>query len=832
MPELAAKSYASSERATSSASKCDSPVHADFVAQPLLRMQQVFGNQAVQRLLRAHVIQTRLTVNQPGDEYEREADAAADQVMRMPAPTTLQRQRTAWREEETLCRRCTECDEGEKLHRQELGPGPDSVPPLVDEVLGSPGRPLDREARAFFEPRFDYDFARVRIHTDAQAATSARSANAHAYTVGHHIVFGEGQYSPQTSAGQHLLAHELTHTVQQASATGTIPITRVPAVQAVTKAVSRLARKVADENIQSLSDDELASESQNVQQFLLKARAGDEAYAEQTAYLTQLEAEIRRRTPARQRAEANRQQLVGFVGKGVLESSPFATIPYVNAAELAFFEQFGEGVSDSIDEQPVARKQRILERFANLYFFPGHWGDKLAYAGGLFKGIVLGIWGEIKGILELLWLLPQIPYKLFNWINGLQSRLINVVTSGKASRLMDEIQELSKTAAEEIKEFFQDPGAGLQKLSRIFESFLSQGLTEAYKLGQKSVESAFRWLETSFWQLGEEIGKIIGWTLFQVLLLVGTEGIGNLIQKGLSAASKLIVTALREAGEFLSGLGSFFADAVNLIRKLAKTVLTALEKTLTALARALEKAKAFVEELFGAAKEEEAAAAAAKGGKPPASLVEKEVAATAREALQPSAEAVKQAERAVTDIVMKKYGHLGVRDISDLSKGAYTPGVDRLFIVGEGEGAVLLEVDAKLSIQAAPVRISEVSAFETAAKTGGASRLELLDRALAEGNITDLEYQSLKDSVQSGLVLEEVHGFGSVSGVSSGLSKAQVGYEQGEQFAHISEQLAKQQSRRLSAQIKATLVKSPADRRTTKSLINELWNDFEEVFGK
>ena len=93
--------------------------------------------------------------------------------------------------------------------------GPSSVPPVVHEVLGSPGRPLDPTARAFMESRFGHDFGRVRIHTDARAAQSARAVRASAYTVGQEIVFGAGQYAPKASQGQHLLAHELTHVVQQ-----------------------------------------------------------------------------------------------------------------------------------------------------------------------------------------------------------------------------------------------------------------------------------------------------------------------------------------------------------------------------------------------------------------------------------------------------------------------------------------------------------------------------------------------------------------------------------------------------------------------------------------
>jgi outer membrane protein OmpA-like peptidoglycan-associated protein len=90
------------------------------------------------------------------------------------------------------------------------------VPPVVQEVLHSPGRPLDRDARAFMEPRFGQDFSQVRVHTDAEAADSANAVHAHAYTVGRDIVFGPGQYSTHATS-KHLLAHELTHVVQQAT---------------------------------------------------------------------------------------------------------------------------------------------------------------------------------------------------------------------------------------------------------------------------------------------------------------------------------------------------------------------------------------------------------------------------------------------------------------------------------------------------------------------------------------------------------------------------------------------------------------------------------------
>lgn len=112
------------------------------------------------------------------------------------------------------CEKCRRKRTG-VVQRQAVGPQlPTGVPPIVHEVLRSPGQLLDPSTRAFMEPRFGHDFSRVRVHTDTKAAESARAVNAAAYTVGQDIVFGAGQNAPQSSFGQRLLAHELAHVVQ------------------------------------------------------------------------------------------------------------------------------------------------------------------------------------------------------------------------------------------------------------------------------------------------------------------------------------------------------------------------------------------------------------------------------------------------------------------------------------------------------------------------------------------------------------------------------------------------------------------------------------------
>jgi Domain of unknown function (DUF4157) len=114
---------------------------------------------------------------------------------------------------------CDECEK--KLQRKPVSATQaHEVPPIVHEVLRSPGKSLDQQTRAFMEPRFGHNFSCVRVHADDKAAESARVVNARAYTVGSHIAFGSGEFEPQSSDGRRLLAHELTHTIQQRNSVG------------------------------------------------------------------------------------------------------------------------------------------------------------------------------------------------------------------------------------------------------------------------------------------------------------------------------------------------------------------------------------------------------------------------------------------------------------------------------------------------------------------------------------------------------------------------------------------------------------------------------------
>lgn len=163
-------------------------------------------------------VHRKLAIGAVDDPYEREADRVADQVSRMPDPQ-VQRQAEPAEEEEPV------------IQTSGLTSETSTVPSGVQryiETLASKGQPMSDTVRQNFENRIGYQFGRVRIHSDGEANQSASALRAKAYTVGPHVVFGAGHYDPNSAQGQHLLAHELTHVVQQGAARPNAPGSHLP----------------------------------------------------------------------------------------------------------------------------------------------------------------------------------------------------------------------------------------------------------------------------------------------------------------------------------------------------------------------------------------------------------------------------------------------------------------------------------------------------------------------------------------------------------------------------------------------------------------------------
>jgi hypothetical protein len=175
-----------------------------------------------------------MEISEPGDKYEQEANQVADQVLSgsIPPQQHLDMNADGVLTDDRRERQI----EKPKMLRSSTGDDTSNSPSSVQNVLESPGQPLDTDMLSMMEPRFNRDFRNVHIHTDTPAAESARAAGALAYTIGNDVVFAANRFDPDTSGGQRLIAHELAHVAQHGTADEKMYRQPASANEAATKA--------------------------------------------------------------------------------------------------------------------------------------------------------------------------------------------------------------------------------------------------------------------------------------------------------------------------------------------------------------------------------------------------------------------------------------------------------------------------------------------------------------------------------------------------------------------------------------------------------------------
>ncbi len=308
VPEAKQSNSNSRVRRTKHLQSMDTPVDR------ILFLQRTAGNQAVSKLMRSGALQAKLRIGQPGDVYEQEADRVADAVMRMPEPVMQRQVEPEEEKEETLqskplanqitpliqMQRQEEPEEEEEMLQAK--PDAEDITQLVQrqiepeeeeeelqakatsghlsevnsnleydiQSLKGGGQPLSENDRAFFEPRFGRDFSQVRVHTDANAASTAKAVNARAFTLGQDVVFGAEEYSSGSASGRKLIAHELTHVIQQ-NVSDNIKLKRAMSPLTVSKneVVSRTT-PIGIPKVQRLEIYGIKIKFQNMQDLLLR----------------------------------------------------------------------------------------------------------------------------------------------------------------------------------------------------------------------------------------------------------------------------------------------------------------------------------------------------------------------------------------------------------------------------------------------------------------------------------------------------------------------------------------------------------------------------------
>ena len=269
-------------------------------------------------------LQAKLAIGASKDPLEQEADRVAEQVLAKPAHSDV-----------------SSAPPHIQRFAEQGNTSSGTAPASVDRVLARSGKPLDTRLRHDMEQRFGHDFSRVRVHSGVAAEQSARDVNAHAYTVGHNIVFGAGRFAPGTHQGRRLIAHELTHVVQQAR---------------------------AERNVAGVNRSGSAASSGRPQLF---RKAGDEAH-----YPT--EDEQREIEKLLSRQYKTTKVVTSATGEPVIQKGRTLTVPQIRelaarlegpfSATLDSLDSGGSNTDDALDATSALKvveeaRQAILDRF-------------------------------------------------------------------------------------------------------------------------------------------------------------------------------------------------------------------------------------------------------------------------------------------------------------------------------------------------------------------------------------------------------------------------------------------------------------------------------------
>lgn len=266
-------------------------------------------------------IQAKLKVSQPRDMYEQEADRVAEQIMRMSGSDNIGS--IVSKDEKRINPKCLACEmDKDEKGDENINTSRKPLPMSSFEnnyvntsesgnIRSGGGSPLDNDIKEIMESRFGYDFSRIRIHRNTKATESAQLLNALAFTVGQDLVFSQGQYAPRTYEGQRLLAHELSHAIQQTSEPNPYRHTSNP-IKSEASQVSNetrivvgptprlrtapmVARQIRTTNVHELSGPELDEEFVRVRDWLLGHSMIELDYAPASEYLNEIEKELRQR---------------------------------------------------------------------------------------------------------------------------------------------------------------------------------------------------------------------------------------------------------------------------------------------------------------------------------------------------------------------------------------------------------------------------------------------------------------------------------------------------------------------------------------------------------
>ncbi|MEO6701612.1 MAG: DUF4157 domain-containing protein, partial [Jatrophihabitantaceae bacterium] len=401
------------------------------------------------------------------------------------------------------------------------------VPAVRDQAisaLGGAGQPLPLPVRRHAEARWGQDFGEVRVHQDASTAAAARALRASAFTVGTDIGFAAGRYAPASGRGQALLQHELTHVAQQRSASRT----PTPALDVPSSATERQAR----------DPDREAPTALPVQR--IQCAPEDEQYS---------------------------------LGTGVLDSVGHAAFgdsawPFMKAVFEGAVGGLQADVKAGRAEQAKGHLSKLLVPWNAAKFYGG-------YLIGLGIGLVSPITDLVKGMIGLVKLGASAVGWLAKW--SPVGIAISPQRQQKIVALGQKFDELSAQLGDSLITFIADPAGTMKKVSGFFDNLMQLALGKARQLGAQAAHAVFDFLQKPFYEMGKGIGEVIGALVAQVLLLVFSDAIGNLITKGASFIGKAAEFVAGKAVQFFNWAKGLASEVMGLLRNAVKGALKIFE---------------------------------------------------------------------------------------------------------------------------------------------------------------------------------------------------------------------------------------------------------------
>lgn len=449
------------------------------------------------------VIQPQLRVGAPDDPLEREADSMAERVMRLPQSPVAPAIQRADKKAEELQRK-----EGEEKEPDDMpvrrkttdGSGGFTAPPALASALPGAkggGASLPDGTRSFMESAFKTDFSGVRVHHDAQSAAMNESIRAKAFTHGSDVYFNQGQYAPESGEGKKLLAHELTHVVQQGEGVHRQPDWGITDLLSPFS-LANLGVKAALAALDWLPKEER------------------EAAMKALVQKTILGLEAMRELPDFLKAAVSAAMPPGAF------LDPTTIWPFVVSGAIGFFKHLNTLSGEKLFELLKKPLEATLEP---------------SYYGGIVVGIFQGIGGWFSDLWGMIVMLGEFAAVMLNPVT------LTVKLAEGAQKAWDAAGVAAKWIADNqamLWNLLQDKSALLNLKNAAMQTMYS--MVEG--MGASIADAIVKKLEAGAYEMGKAVGYVVGYIIPEIVLAVGTEAIGNAI-KGVFTGLKSVMAAFK-----------------------------------------------------------------------------------------------------------------------------------------------------------------------------------------------------------------------------------------------------------------------------------------------